>query len=131
MGSPKVFGVAPASTYCQRGVMTAVPNETVLGLMRCTFIRCAPFYCLMFDVNTLTGNCGVRELTCSLLARRGPCLRVEEYTPKGGTSPDFLDFFCNTFASASRRYGHDAAAVNESNGDLTTTMHKVWGCGGN
>jgi len=33
-------------------------------------------------VNTLTGNCGVREFDCFLLARRGPCLRVEEYTPR-------------------------------------------------
>src|SRR5437763_14431208 len=38
MGSPKIFGVAPARTYCHRGVMTAVPNETELGLIRCTFI---------------------------------------------------------------------------------------------
>ena len=37
MGIAKAFrGVAAASTYCQRGVMTAVPNETLLGLIRCT-----------------------------------------------------------------------------------------------
>src|SRR5437762_8042813 len=32
--SPKIRGVAAASTYNQRGVMTAVPKETSLGLMR-------------------------------------------------------------------------------------------------
>src|SRR6266481_8393267 len=45
MGSPKLLGVAPASTYCQRGVMTAVPNDTWLGLIRWTFTRSAPSYC--------------------------------------------------------------------------------------
>jgi hypothetical protein len=30
----KLFGVAAASTYCQRGVITAVPNDTSLGLIR-------------------------------------------------------------------------------------------------
>src|ERR1700690_3702220 len=45
MGSPKLLGVAPARTYCQRGVMTAVPNDTWLGLIRWTFTRSAPLYC--------------------------------------------------------------------------------------
>ncbi len=35
-GVPKCGGVAAANTYSQRGVMTAVPNETSLGLTRCT-----------------------------------------------------------------------------------------------
>ena len=33
-GVAKLWGVAPASTYCQRGVITAVPNDTWLGLIR-------------------------------------------------------------------------------------------------
>src|SRR5579864_654105 len=37
-GSPNSLGVAPASTYSQRGVITAVPKETSLGLTRWTFI---------------------------------------------------------------------------------------------
>jgi hypothetical protein len=33
-GSPQWAGVAAATTYCQRGVMTATPNDTSLGLTR-------------------------------------------------------------------------------------------------
>ena len=33
-GSPKLAGVAAARTYSQRGVITAVPKETSLGLIR-------------------------------------------------------------------------------------------------
>jgi hypothetical protein len=33
-GVPWRAGVAAASTYCQRGVMTAVPKDTSLGLTR-------------------------------------------------------------------------------------------------
>ena len=36
MGSPHLVPVAAASTYSQRGVMTATPNDTLLGLIRCT-----------------------------------------------------------------------------------------------
>src|SRR3989338_2728594 len=39
MGSPYFSGVAAASTYSQRGVITPTPNAKALGLMRCTFIR--------------------------------------------------------------------------------------------
>src|SRR5712691_1699217 len=48
MGSPKLFGVAAAITYCQRGVITAIPNDTLLGLTKWTFTQCAPYnaYCL-------------------------------------------------------------------------------------
>src|SRR5450755_4701282 len=42
IGSPKLRGVAAASTYCQRGVITAVPNETLLGFTRCTFTTSHP-----------------------------------------------------------------------------------------
>src|SRR3954471_21737532 len=35
-GSPQAVPVAAASTYSQRGVMTATPNDTLLGLIRCT-----------------------------------------------------------------------------------------------
>src|SRR3954464_9728703 len=35
-GSPQVFPVAAASTNNQRGVMTATPNDRLLGLIRCT-----------------------------------------------------------------------------------------------
>src|ERR1700722_18873684 len=45
IGSPNFLGVAPARTYCQRGVMTAVPNDTWLGLIRWTFTPSAPSYC--------------------------------------------------------------------------------------
>src|SRR6266576_4004085 len=38
-GSPNVRGVAPASTYNQRGVITAVPKAVSLGLTRCTLMR--------------------------------------------------------------------------------------------
>ena len=34
IGSPSDDGVAAASTYCQRGVITAVPNDTLLGLIK-------------------------------------------------------------------------------------------------
>ena len=34
LGSPYPRGVAAASTYSQRGVITAVPNEISLGLTR-------------------------------------------------------------------------------------------------
>jgi hypothetical protein len=37
-GSPWLAGVAAASTYNQRGVMTPIPNEASLGLTRCTRI---------------------------------------------------------------------------------------------
>jgi hypothetical protein len=33
-GSPNSIGVAVASTYSQRGVMTAVPNAESLGLIK-------------------------------------------------------------------------------------------------
>src|SRR5262252_3121609 len=39
IGSPYDSGVAAASTYSHRGVMTPTPNERLLGLMRCTFIQ--------------------------------------------------------------------------------------------
>jgi hypothetical protein len=32
-GSPKLLGVVAASTYCQHGLLTAVPNDTLLGLI--------------------------------------------------------------------------------------------------
>ena len=32
IGSPQVFGMAPARTNIQRGVMTAMPNDRSLGL---------------------------------------------------------------------------------------------------
>src|SRR5262245_18497654 len=35
-GSPHSRPVAAARTYSQRGVITATPNESSLGLMRCT-----------------------------------------------------------------------------------------------
>src|SRR5437868_12764399 len=35
-GSPHVVPVAAARTYSQRGVMTATPNDRLLGLIRCT-----------------------------------------------------------------------------------------------
>src|SRR5262245_36865227 len=35
-GVPYSAGVAPASTYSQRGVITAVPNDRSLGLIRWT-----------------------------------------------------------------------------------------------
>src|ERR1700722_143590 len=38
-GSPYFSGVAAASTYNHRGVMTPTPNANALGLMRCTFIQ--------------------------------------------------------------------------------------------
>ena len=41
-GSPKRAGVAAASTYSQRGVMTAMPNETWLGFTRKTRIPSSP-----------------------------------------------------------------------------------------
>src|SRR6187455_309143 len=37
-GSPYASGVAEASTYSQRGVMTPMPNETGLGFTRKTVI---------------------------------------------------------------------------------------------
>ena len=36
IGSPQAVPVAAASTYSQRGVMTATPNDTWLGLTRWT-----------------------------------------------------------------------------------------------
>src|SRR5215471_347388 len=39
IGSPYDSGVAAASTYSHRGVMTPTPNDRLLGLMRCTFIQ--------------------------------------------------------------------------------------------
>src|ERR1700674_2091438 len=42
IGLPKEAGVAAAITYIQRGVMTAVPKDTSLGFIRCTFICCLP-----------------------------------------------------------------------------------------
>src|SRR5262245_21852172 len=42
LGAPKSAGVAAASTYGQRGVITAVPNERSLGLTRCTRTRLPP-----------------------------------------------------------------------------------------
>src|SRR5712691_9177087 len=38
-GGPYDSGVAPASTYSQRGVITPMPNDTWLGLTRCIDIR--------------------------------------------------------------------------------------------
>src|SRR5579864_5154292 len=39
-GGPQHEGVAPASTYNHRGVMTAVPKDTLLGLIRWIFTGC-------------------------------------------------------------------------------------------
>ena len=42
IGLPKRAGVAAASTYSHRGVITAVPNETWLGFTRNTRIPGSP-----------------------------------------------------------------------------------------
>src|SRR4051812_46966445 len=39
IGSPYCSGVAAASTYNHRGVITPTPNAKALGLMRCTLIN--------------------------------------------------------------------------------------------
>src|SRR6185437_14878821 len=38
-GSPKLSGVAPASTNSHRGVITAIPKELSLGFTRCTTMQ--------------------------------------------------------------------------------------------
>src|SRR5688572_1806616 len=52
-GSPQVVPVAAASTYSQRGVMTATPNDRLLGLIRWTRtgkwapLKVAVSYCVL------------------------------------------------------------------------------------
>ena len=43
IGSPNRKGVAWASTYNQRGVMTPMPNDTSLGFTRWILIVCATY----------------------------------------------------------------------------------------
>src|ERR1700677_1747724 len=59
-GSPNDPGVAAASTYSQRGVITAVPKEWSLGLIRKTAIRKRPFQDGRTLQLTLACPCGSR-----------------------------------------------------------------------
>src|SRR4051812_20351569 len=56
-GSPQAVPVAAARTNSQRGVMTATPNDTLLGLIRCTRARTATSVSVPLEALALSRTC--------------------------------------------------------------------------
>src|SRR3954467_10623301 len=68
IGSPYRSGVAAASTYSHRGVITPTPNAKALGLMRCTLINQDS------RLKILRSALGIRSLFCHRYGSLSPIL---------------------------------------------------------